>query len=82
MEFKMSTFVSLTYKASGVDRKPGYIHQQSEQEEEETRMEMKLKTAHGMQLMAETWLSQLEECLINCCQYCGCYIYLNKQIGN
>lgn len=39
----MSTFVSLTYKAAGVDRKPGWIHQQSGHEEETTQMEMKWK---------------------------------------
>lgn len=38
----MSPFVSLTYKASGVDRKWGWIHQQSGQGEgEKTHMEMK-----------------------------------------
>lgn len=43
MEFKMSTFVSLTYKACGVYRKPGWINQRLEQEKELKGMEMKEK---------------------------------------
>lgn len=72
MEFEMSTFVSLTYKASGLIGNQDEYSNSHDKKREKLKWKWNGKTANDF----TTWLNQLEEGPID---YWGCYIYLKKQ---